>query len=106
MSDNMCDTAENTDANGRKICFRFHECHARQAKGRTGKTVDDAEHISEQKTNDQNADNRHDGCFAKGITLQQKEDRQIRQPQFDAGKSNKYGKQRFHIAENDSDCGK
>ena len=61
----MCDAADNTDANGRKICFSFHECHARQAEGRTGKTVNDAEHVSEQKANDQNADNRQGTQKAK-----------------------------------------
>ncbi len=95
----MRDSADHADRNNRKVSAGEDECHCSEAQSCAGGAVQDTEHASEHRSDDDDACNRHESSLLPGVADQDKQDSQIGESQFDPGNAGKDRKQRFDISQ-------
>lgn len=100
LSDVMGDTSGYTDPHDGETAPFFHKGHDSETEGGSGQTVDNAEHITKQKSNDKDPDCGHQGGFPEAVPFQDKKYCQIGKSELDSGDSCKYRNQSFYISEN------
>ena len=106
LTDIVGDTSCDADAENAESGFLFHQGHDGEAQSSTGQTVQDAEQVSEHKSDDKDTDDGNERGFFPGVFLEDEQDCEIGKSELHSRDSGKKWNQRFHIAEDDSNRGK